>query len=103
MLPPYVSQDKKANYSQASKSSEPFSKWFGHLKKKKPESALKPDDLSPLPTFLNDPSSSVLGRSKIGKASNELKLRCTEVNQDGDVTLVSGEFRKSELIAKVGF
>lgn len=99
--PTYVSQDKRAIYSQASTNSTPFFKRFWHLKKKTPESALGPADLPPLPTFLNDPSGSVLGRSKIGKASNELKLRCTEVNQDGDVTLVSGEFRKSELIAKV--
>lgn len=32
----------------------------------------------------------------------ELKLRCTEFDANGSVTLVSGEFRKSELIAKYG-
>ncbi|KAL8732360.1 MAG: hypothetical protein Q9166_002758 [cf. Caloplaca sp. 2 TL-2023] len=42
------------------------------------------------------------GRSKAGKAANELRLRCTEVNENGDVTLVNGEFKKSELIAKYG-
>jgi hypothetical protein len=40
------------------------------------------------------------GRSK-AKAGNELKLRCTEFDKQGRVTLVSGEFKKSELIAKV--
>lgn len=101
-LQPYISQDKQASYSQAYTSSQPFLKRFWQSNRRKPESALRPDDLPPLPTFLNDPNGSVLGQSKIGKASNELKLRCTEINQDGDVTLVSGEFRKSELIAKVG-
>lgn len=37
-----------------------------------------------------------------GKAANELRLRCTEINEVGNVTLVNGEFKKSELIAKVG-
>ncbi|EXJ63206.1 hypothetical protein A1O7_03653 [Cladophialophora yegresii CBS 114405] len=32
----------------------------------------------------------------------ELKLRCTEFDANGSVTMVSGEFRKSELIAKYG-
>ncbi|KAJ9659072.1 magnesium ion transporter [Neophaeococcomyces mojaviensis] len=32
----------------------------------------------------------------------ELKLRCTEFDKNGSVTLVSGEFKKSELIAKYG-
>lgn len=39
---------------------------------------------------------------RIIKPSNELKLRCTEFDENGNVTLVNGEFRKSELIAKVG-
>ncbi|KAH0847028.1 Mitochondrial inner membrane magnesium transporter mrs2 [Fonsecaea pedrosoi] len=32
----------------------------------------------------------------------ELKLRCTEFDANGSVTMVSGEFKKSELIAKYG-
>ncbi|KAK5065395.1 hypothetical protein LTR84_001233 [Exophiala bonariae] len=32
----------------------------------------------------------------------DLKLRCTEFDANGSVTLVSGEFKKSELIAKYG-
>lgn len=35
-------------------------------------------------------------------AGAELKLRCTEFDKNGSVTLVSGEFKKSELIAKYG-
>ncbi|KAI9878730.1 MAG: magnesium ion transporter, partial [Watsoniomyces obsoletus] len=32
----------------------------------------------------------------------DLKLRCTEFDSNGSVTLVAGEFKKSELIAKYG-
>ena len=35
------------------------------------------------------------------RPTNELKMRCTELDEHGNVTLVSGEFKKSELIAKV--
>jgi magnesium transporter len=35
------------------------------------------------------------------RTANELKMRCTELDEHGNVTLVSGEFKKSELIAKV--
>lgn len=63
--------------------------------------ALKAEELSPLPSFLDDVGGTSLARSKAGKAANELRLRCTEINENGDVTLVHGEFKKSELIAKV--
>jgi hypothetical protein len=43
---------------------------------------------------------SSLGR--ISRPANELKMRCTELDEHGNVTLVSGEFKKSELIAKYG-
>ncbi|KAI9817497.1 MAG: magnesium ion transporter [Pycnora praestabilis] len=66
------------------------------------ETALKPDDI---PGFLEEGSETSmfnLNRSLSGKASNELKLRCTEFDENGNVTLVNGEFKKSELIAKYG-
>ena len=40
-----------------------------------------------------------LSRSPSGA---DLKLRCTEFDSHGSVTLVAGEFKKSELIAKYG-
>lgn len=58
---------------------------------------LQPDDLPPISPFLEDNA----GLGRVIKPSNELKLRCTEFNENGDVTLVNGEFKKSELIAKV--
>lgn len=42
-----------------------------------------------------------IGRSLSAKGTNELRIRCTEFDVNGDVTLVNGEFRKQELIAKV--
>jgi magnesium transporter len=52
--------------------------------------------LPPLSSFLD---ASSIARST--KAANEPRLRCTEFNENGNVTLVNGEFKKSELIAKV--
>ena len=43
--------------------------------------------------------SRALSRSPSGA---DLKLRCTEFDSNGNVTLVAGEFKKSELIAKYG-
>lgn len=56
------------------------------------------DPKSSLGSFLDDSNTGLGGR--IIKPSNELKLRCTEFDENGNVTLVNGEFRKSELIAK---
>jgi magnesium transporter len=42
------------------------------------------------------------GLGRIMRPTNELKMRCTELDEHGNVTLVSGEFKKSELIAKYG-
>lgn len=44
-----------------------------------------------------------IGRGLAAKASNELRIRCTEFDNNGNVTLMNGEFRKLELIAKVGY
>lgn len=65
------------------------------------------DDAGPttLNGFLGDATDTTMlnfGRTTVSnKASNELKLRCTEFDENGNVTLVNGEFKKSELIAKV--
>jgi magnesium transporter len=39
-----------------------------------------------------------LGRTR---PANELKMRCTELDESGNVTMVSGEYKKTDLIAKV--
>ena len=41
-------------------------------------------------------------RTLAAKAALEPRLRCTEVDEYGRVILVDGEFKKTELIAKVG-
>ncbi|KXT08615.1 hypothetical protein AC579_4461 [Pseudocercospora musae] len=69
-------------------------------KLRQPRNASKSSPSNELPAlsgFLDDNAG--LG-GRIIKPSNELKLRCTEFDENGNVTLVNGEFRKSELIQK---
>ena len=73
--------------------------WKQKERKEKPN--LKSTDLPPLPSFLDDYGGTNISRNKSLKAANELKLRCTEFDKDGKVTLMDGEFKKTELIAKV--
>ena len=90
----------------ASTGSHPWLRRLWDFKSRSGQPALKPDDLPPLTSFLDEGAETSmfnLGRSLAGKASNELKLRCTEFDENGNVTLVNGEFKKSELIAKVSF
>ncbi|PYI21732.1 cora-domain-containing protein [Aspergillus violaceofuscus CBS 115571] len=56
------------------------------------------------PTLIGDGTEPgfTLGRGLAAKATNEPRLRCTEFDSNGNVTLVNGEFKKSELIAKYG-
>jgi magnesium transporter len=55
---------------------------------------------SPLSNVMDDSGSlNSLGRHM--RSANELKMRCTELDENGHVTMVSGEFKKSELTAKV--
>ncbi|KAF2155699.1 cora-domain-containing protein [Myriangium duriaei CBS 260.36] len=83
---------------EVARRSNVWEKW--HLKRPSPpggpEAALLP---SPLSDFLDDTSS--LG-SRLSKPSSDLRLRCTEFDECGNVTLVNGEFKKSELIQKYG-
>lgn len=94
----------KQQSRHASTSSHAWLRRLWDFKSRGGQAALKPDDLPPLTSFLDEGAESSmfnLGRSLAGKASNELKLRCTEFDENGNVTLVNGEFKKSELIAKV--
>nr|POE79416.1 mitochondrial inner membrane magnesium transporter mrs2 [Quercus suber] len=80
-------------FQTSSARNKPF---WRHLRQpSQPKRRLQQDDLPYLHGFLDDG----LG-GRIIKPSNELKLRCTEFDENGNVTLVNGEFRKSELIAK---
>ena len=76
--------------------------WRGFWGHRRGEKKVRPGDFPPLPNFLDDVGNTGFGgRGKTGKAGNELKLRCTEIDDHGNVTTVNGEFKKSELIAKV--
>ena len=68
---------------------------------RKADAEAKARELPPLPSFLDDTGGTTLGRTKAAKPGSELKLRCTEIDKNGNVITVNGEFKKSELIAKV--
>ncbi|KAI1006422.1 Mitochondrial inner membrane magnesium transporter [Podosphaera aphanis] len=75
--------------------------WSSRLTKRK--SHLHPNDLPKTGTEeSNDTSIFSLGRHISAKAAAQPKLRCTEIDESGNVVLASGEFKKSELIAKYG-
>lgn len=71
-------------------------KLFGRKKRQSARKDVSDTD-SPLSSFLDESA----GLGRIAKPMNELKLRCTEFDENGKVTLMNGEFKKSELIAKV--
>ena len=90
-----------ATNRHGSTDSRPLLRRLWKLKEPKEKTGLKTTDLPPLPSFLDGFSGANIGRNKTGKPGNELKLRCTEFDVNGNVTLMDGEFKKSELIAKV--
>jgi magnesium transporter len=97
-LSPY--QQSKRRLSSSPKARNSDEGFFGRLagfKRTRPKEPLQPNDLPPITNFLDDNSS--LGR--VLKAEHQLKLRCTEFDDQGNVALANGEFKKSELIAKV--
>jgi len=61
---------------------------------------LHKDDIPPLKD--SEDSAFILGHRISAKAAAQPRLRCTELDENGNVVLASGEFKKSELIAKVG-
>ncbi|KAH8431576.1 CorA family magnesium transporter [Aspergillus melleus] len=69
------------------------------------KTAAEPKHRNPGPALIDEGTEGSLnfgGRLLAAKASNEPRLRCTEFDSNGNVTLVNGDFRKSELIAKYG-
>lgn len=71
---------------------------FGAKRGPKP---LEPDDLPNVDRGLDSNSMFNHQRQLSQKAALEPRLRCTEVDENGSVILVDGEFKKSELIARV--
>lgn len=60
------------------------------------------NNFAPNDTPLGDHGELGLAYRGAKKAANELVLRCTEFNENGQVVLTNGEFKKTELIAKYG-
>ncbi|KKY14991.1 putative inner membrane magnesium transporter mrs2 [Phaeomoniella chlamydospora] len=75
-----------------------------HLKQFRIKDALRPSDVPDRNADLNYDSQFLNLTRSIARSGGgaETKLRCTEFDASGAVTLVSGEFKKSELIAKYG-
>ncbi|MCJ1476047.1 magnesium ion transporter [Lambiella insularis] len=94
-------QESKNTQRFSSSDTSPLFRKLWTAKRQKSEKTSNSGKLSSLPRYLGDGGGPALGFSA-GKASNELKLRCTELDENGNVTLVNGEFKKSELIAKYG-
>ncbi|EEU46985.1 uncharacterized protein NECHADRAFT_67557 [Fusarium vanettenii 77-13-4] len=69
---------------------------------RKGEKSLKPDDLPSHDEYSDGSSIFNSRRTMAAKAASEPRLRCTEVDENGNVILVDGEFKKTELIAKYG-
>ena len=108
--PPYGSACNTSSYSSAdtgtnsrwvSTDSRTLLKRLWKPHERQEEKNLKSTNLPPLPGFLDDVGGTSLSRKQPGKAANELKLRCTEFDKEGKVTFMDGEFKKTELIAKV--
>jgi magnesium transporter len=93
-----VSSDKK------SKDASPPLSWQERLwgaSAKKGGKPLKPDDLPGRGDDCDHGAMFNYPRSVSAKMSLDPRLRCTEVDENGKVILVDGEFKKTELIAKV--
>ena len=99
---PSVWQGPRSGCRGVSNSANKLARWTRPWQqaRQKKTAPLQPNDLPPLPGFLDDSSAATtLGR--IVKPTNELKMRCTEFDGNGKITLVNGTLKKSELIAKV--
>jgi magnesium transporter len=96
----YSSGDHKKPARRLFSSSTVQSVWnfLGLTARKPPTTPHSQHSLPPLASFLDDSQSP----GRILKPSNELRIRCTEFDEHGNVTLVNGEFKKQELIAKYG-
>lgn len=110
----FRSKDQLPNPRSTFSTTRDVRSWFGLGKSKKDSTTwqerilggssaakgLKPDDLPNHEEFDNTSMFSSR-RSLAAKAASEPRLRCTEVDEHGNVILMDGEFKKTELIAKV--
>ncbi|GKU00021.1 mitochondrial inner membrane magnesium transporter mrs2 [Fusarium langsethiae] len=99
-----TSRNARGFWSGRKSSSSYMPTWNSFFKfaGKKNDKALKPDDLPNHDEFGDNSSIFNNRRTLAAKAASEPRLRCTEVDEHGNVILVDGEFKKTELIAKFG-
>jgi magnesium transporter len=77
-----------------------WQEWLFGPDPKKEREPLKEGDIR---VQLEEESGSIFQRRSLtAKAAMDPRLRCTEVDGNGNVIMVDGELKKSELIAKVG-
>ncbi|KAI0521581.1 cora-domain-containing protein [Xylaria bambusicola] len=69
---------------------------------RRPGQPLEPDDLPEAHGEGGNNSMFNTPRQLSKKAASEPRLRCTEVDENGNVILIDGEFKKTELIARFG-
>ncbi|KAI1475202.1 hypothetical protein K445DRAFT_316527 [Daldinia sp. EC12] len=102
---PYFSPNLGLRYSSSNGTPPPCPPswrdrlWGFGFKNSKP---LEPDDLPDVDGSDNSSMFNPSRRQLSQKAALEPRLRCTEVDENGNVILVDGEFKKSELIARFG-
>ncbi|KAI1504994.1 hypothetical protein F5X99DRAFT_370476 [Biscogniauxia marginata] len=93
-------------YSSSNKSQTPnkptWKERLWGVKTGKGGKPLEPDDLGEVDGEGDNNSMFNSRRQLSQKAALEPRLRCTEVDENGNVILVDGEFKKSELIARFG-
>ncbi|KAK7917128.1 hypothetical protein PG985_010736 [Apiospora marii] len=77
-------------------------KLWGSRPRKPPASSLKPEDIPETDGEGENNSMFNKRRQLSSKAALEPRLRCTEVDENGDAVLVDSEFKKSELVARFG-
>jgi magnesium transporter len=76
--------------------------WLGGFRTPRLGRPLEPDDLPDVDREGGGSNSMFNNHRQLSKkAASEPRLRCTEVDENGNVILVDSEFKKSELIARV--
>ncbi|KAI1434815.1 cora-domain-containing protein [Xylaria sp. CBS 124048] len=97
----------RAQHTSSQRPSKPrrpaWREWLSGFGTRRPSRPLEPDDLPEVDREGTSNNSMFNSRRQLSKkAASEPRLRCTEVDEVGNVILVDGEFKKSELIAKFG-
>ncbi|EXJ80163.1 hypothetical protein A1O1_08305 [Capronia coronata CBS 617.96] len=104
--PPRLAPPNPPQARNASTRTHSLGFWRRWLRRKEAASRFKqPPDPPARPSSYDETSAQLFNLSRAlsrNHSGADLKLRCTELDANGSVTLVSGEFKKSELIAKYG-